>query len=122
MIADMIDAGIAGLDLDLPAVRGDIDLSDNRRADPRDSTTRIAGPSGTDVVFVDSCAAPDGIGTLTDTAVLQGHQPPQAGLADCGGRPDLDVAGAVSLRPARGLAGQQRLAVLAEPARDLPAG
>ncbi|MDC0673993.1 esterase/lipase family protein [Nannocystis radixulma] len=67
VIADMVDAGIPA-SVSTYLLCGDIDLNDNTVLIPG-IPNEIAGPSD-GVVFVDSCAAPDGIGTLTDTAVL----------------------------------------------------
>lgn len=67
VIADMIAAGTPS-DLPTYLLCGDLDLGDNGVLIPG-IPNEIAGPSD-GVVFVESCAAPDGIGQLADTAVL----------------------------------------------------
>ena len=68
VIADMIDAGIPA-SISTHLLCGDLNLNDNSVLIPG-IPNEIAGPSD-GVVFVDSCAATDGIGTLTDSAVLK---------------------------------------------------
>lgn len=60
----------AGTPADLPTylLCGDLDLGDNSVLIPG-IPNEIAGPSD-GVVFVESCAAPDGVGLLADVAVL----------------------------------------------------
>jgi hypothetical protein len=64
---DIVDAGIpAGIETYL--LCGDIDLKDSS-AMLTGVPNEIAGPSD-GVVFIDSCAAEDGIGNLAGTAIL----------------------------------------------------
>lgn len=67
VIDEMVAAGIPA-SIDTYLLCGDLDLNDNSVLIPG-IPNEIAGPSD-GVVFVDSCAAPDGIGALADSAVL----------------------------------------------------
>ena len=67
VIADMVEAGIPA-SISTYLLCGDLDLNNYEVLIPG-IPNEIAGPSD-GVVFVASCAAPDGIGTLTDSAVL----------------------------------------------------
>ncbi|HRI07954.1 MAG TPA: hypothetical protein PKW35_09060 [Nannocystaceae bacterium] len=68
VIEAMVDAGIDG-SVETFLLCGDLNLDDNNVLIPG-IPNEIAGPSD-GVVFVDSCAAPDGIGTLADTVILK---------------------------------------------------
>ncbi len=67
IIDDIVAAGIPA-SIDTYLLCGDIDLKDSK-AMLTGVPNEIAGPSD-GVVFIDSCAAKDGIGKLTDTALL----------------------------------------------------
>ena len=64
----MVAAGIPA-SVDTFLLCGDLDLKDNSKLIPG-IPNEIAGPSD-GIVFIDSCAAPDGVGTLADTAILK---------------------------------------------------
>lgn len=68
VIEAMVAAGIPA-SIETYLLCGDLDLADTAVLIPG-IPNEIAGPSD-GVVFVDSCAAEDGIGTLADTAVLK---------------------------------------------------
>lgn len=68
VIEAMVDAGIPA-SIETYLLCGDLDLMDNSVLIPG-IPNEIAGPSD-GVVFVDSCAAPDGVGNLADSTVLK---------------------------------------------------
>ena len=68
VIEAMVAAGIPA-SVETFLLCGDLDLADNSKLIPG-IPNEIAGPSD-GIVFIDSCAAPDGIGTLADTAILK---------------------------------------------------
>lgn len=68
VIAPMVAAGIPA-SIETYLLCGDLDLQDNSKLIPG-LPNEIAGPSD-GIVFVDSCAAKDGIGNLAGTAVLK---------------------------------------------------
>ena len=68
VIDAMVAAGIPA-SVETFLLCGDLDLADNSKLIPG-IPNEIAGPSD-GIVFIDSCAAPDGIGTLADTAILK---------------------------------------------------
>ncbi|MEZ4381946.1 MAG: hypothetical protein R3A79_11415 [Nannocystaceae bacterium] len=68
VIQPMIDAGIPA-SVETYLLCGDINL-DDQEVMMKGIPNEIAGPSD-GVVFIDSCAAEDGIGNLADTAILQ---------------------------------------------------
>lgn len=68
LIEAMVAAGIPA-SVDTFLLCGDLDLKDNSKLIPG-IPNEIAGPSD-GIVFIDSCAAPDGVGTLADTAILK---------------------------------------------------
>lgn len=67
IIAPMVAAGIPA-SVQTYLLCGDLDLDDNSKLIPG-IPNEIAGPSD-GIVFIDSCAAEDGIGDLADTAIL----------------------------------------------------
>ena len=67
-VADMVAAGIPDT-IDTYLLCGDLDLEDNSKLIPG-LPNEIAGPSD-GVVFIDSCAAKDGIGNLAGTTILK---------------------------------------------------
>lgn len=68
VIAPMIAAGIPA-SIETYLLCGDLDLQDNSKLIPG-LPNEIAGPSD-GIVFIDSCAAKDGIGNLAGTALLK---------------------------------------------------
>ena len=67
IIDDIVDAGVPA-EIETYLLCGDIDLKDSSKM-LTGVPNEIAGPSD-GVVFIDSCAAKDGIGNLVDTAIL----------------------------------------------------
>jgi hypothetical protein len=68
IVADMVAAGVPA-EIETYLLCGDLDLDDDTKLIPG-IPNEIAGPSD-GVVFLDSCAAPDGIGQLADVGVLE---------------------------------------------------